>query len=103
MVTVTVLVPQTPQISHPRKPHLGETVIYYQGDYDCIFDRPNARWTGTNGTRFHPAIITRVWSDTCVNLIVLVDATGPIVICSVSQLPAEDVDVHWVNSGWRYM
>jgi hypothetical protein len=30
-----------------------------------------------NGTSIHPAVITRVWSDDCVNLTVLFDAAPP--------------------------
>lgn len=45
------------------KPTVGRTVIFSQG----------ANAEPANGTRKHPAIITRVWSDTCVNLQVLFD------------------------------
>lgn len=49
------------------KPFVGETVMYVQAD-DA---KP------VNGSREHPAIVTRVWSDGVVNLQVMYD-TGPI-------------------------
>lgn len=48
------------------KPSICRIVIFRQG--------PNE--TPVNGTREHPAVITRVLSDTCVNLQVFFD-TGP--------------------------
>lgn len=90
-------------------PSVGRIVHYYQGDYECpvgTFSGPpaNQHWTGTNGTRTHPAIVTRVWSDGCVNLIVFYDAEGPTVKTSACYLPDEVfIDgVHCTNSGWRW-
>ncbi len=48
-------------------PSVGRTVIY----------RTQHRAGQHNGTKDHPAIITRVWSDTCVNCKVLPDC-GPV-------------------------
>lgn len=45
------------------KPTLGRIVIYRLTDSDADI----------NGAREFPAIIVRVWSDTCVNLKVLLD------------------------------
>ena len=103
-----------------HKPSIGRIVHYYQGDNEAAqaqFPRGAAQtwreWEdriaeegptakGTNGTRFHPAMITRVWSDDCVNLLVFLDAKGTEVKSSATRLPAEMfVDgIHCVNSGW---
>lgn len=66
-------------------PKLGELVIYIQGNYelgapfkaDDFIDDVIARGShsiGTNGTREHAAIVTRVWTANCVNLCVFFDA-----------------------------
>jgi len=89
-----------------HKASIGRIVHYYQGDYEMPKGMigEGHSWSGTNGTRFHPAMITRVWSDECVNLIVFMDAQGPIVRTSMTLLPdavfAEGV--HCTNSGWRW-
>ena len=95
-----------------RVPRLGETVIYYQGDsdaavaankqYDPMSPERFRGLNGTNGTRFHPAIVTRVWSPTCVNLTILLDAAAPTIRTSVGLLPDFDADVHCTNNGWRF-
>ena len=80
-------------------------VHYYQGDHEAPTGySDNASWSGTNGTRFHPAMITRVWTDDCVNLIVFFDATAPKVMCSMTRLPDEVFaeGMHCTNSGWRW-
>ena len=88
-----------------HKAAIGRIVHYYQGDAEAPRgNMQNADWKGENGTRFHPAVITRVWSDTCVNLIVFFDATGPAVRTSATLLPDEVFvpNVHCSNSGWRW-
>lgn len=40
------------------KPTIGRIVHY----------RANGKWEAANGAETHPAIVTRVWSETCVNL-----------------------------------
>ena len=77
------------------KPTVGHIVIFretaWQGD-------------GTNGTRDHPAIVTRVWSDTCVNLHVFFDASAPAPRSSVTQMPVlpEGVANTSPAGGWRW-
>ena len=46
-----------------QKPSVGRVVIFKGED--------------SNGAEEHPAIITRVWNDDCVNLTVLFDAKTP--------------------------
>jgi len=47
-------------------PSIGRIVVYTQPETEQPF----------NGHRDHPAIVTHVWSDTCVNLKVFFDC-GP--------------------------
>lgn len=87
------------------KPSIGRIVHYYEGDHEAPqgFGSPE-HWPGTNGHRVHPAIITAVWSDSCVNLTVFLDAKVPEVRTSSCLLPdavfAEGV--HCTNSGWYW-
>lgn len=90
-------------------PSIGRIVHYYQGDNEApaYFEEAGVTkklWTGTNGTRVHPAVITRVWSDTCVNLFVFLDAKGLEVRASATHLPNEVFapGMHCENSGWRW-
>jgi hypothetical protein len=84
-------------------PTLGRIVLYHEGDWEGP-SGASMEWRGTNGHREHPAIITGVWSDTCVNLMVFFDAKAPAVRTSMLLLPdsvfAEGV--HCSNSGWRW-
>lgn len=67
------------------KPSLGRIVLF--------------RSYNSNGSIEHPAIITRVWSDTCVNLIVFLDMAIPMLKSSVIQ----DEDVSSDNNyAWRW-
>ena len=86
-----------------HKASIGRIVHYYQGDYEADHGDPKS-WSGTNGTRFHPAIITRVFTDECVNLIVFFDAKGQEVKTSMCLLPDEVFaeGMHCTNSGWRW-
>lgn len=77
------------------KPTIGCIVIFretvWQGE-------------GTNGTRDHPAIVTRVWTDTCVNLHVFLDAHSSAPKSSVIQMPELPEAVAYTSSagGWRW-
>lgn len=88
-----------------QSPKIGDIVLYYQGDYEAPEGyKKGATGPGTNGTRFHPAIITRVWTDDCVNLLVFLDAVSVVVRTNMVRLPdevfAEGLDC--TNSGWRW-
>lgn len=91
-----------------HKASIGRIVHYYQGDYDpdnyISDEKAKSQWRGTNGTRYHPAIITCVHSDECVNLIVFLDGTGQRVMTSMTRLPDEVFveGMHCTNSGWRW-
>ena len=67
-----------------QKPSLGRIVLY--------------RSIESNSATEHPAIITRVWSDTCVNLLVFPDNSAPVVKTSAS-FNDQDFDAdhayHW--------
>lgn len=100
-----------------QKPSVGRIVIYREGDYELGAQHEIAggetpeeiaaigkhSW-GTNGTREHPAIITRVWSDTCVNLRVFFDAGESGTRNSVTMLPAlpEGTKDTSGTSGWKW-
>lgn len=53
------------------KPSIGRIVIFIGKESNSSFE--------------HPAIITRVWSDDCVNLTVFLDNTAPMVFTSITQ------------------
>jgi hypothetical protein len=79
-------------------PTIGRIVIYTEGTFE------GRGRDGTNGTRRHPAMITRVWSDTCVNLHVFKDAHESEVKSSVTMLPElpEGVADTSGNPGWSW-
>ncbi len=81
-------------------PSIGRIVTYYQGDseVDIVAHFPD----GANGTRWHPAIITRVWADDCVNLQVFFDTHGPALRFKILKLPEMlgGVVNPSGNSGW---
>ena len=58
-------------------PTVGRIVIYRQPGNEIPL----------NGTQEHPAIITRVWTETMVNLQVFFDDHDPEAIASVRLLP----------------
>ena len=53
-------------------PFVGDIVLYHQGDVET-YGKPE----GTNGTRVHPAMVTRAWPNGAVNLCVFFDGHGP--------------------------
>lgn len=78
------------QLQPEAKPFIGEVVIYVQPSYE----QP------VNGTREHPAIVTRVWNDQMLNLMVMYDL-GPIAaVGSVLRLDLASPN----GAGWhRYV
>ena len=71
-----------------RKPQLGEIVIHRSQIDGCKF----------NGSKDHPAIVTRVWSQTGVNLKVLPDCGAP--YDQTSQLKIDPANE--AEHGWYY-
>jgi hypothetical protein len=103
-----------------HKPSIGRIVHYYMGDFEAAemgnyltgiegyekrraFVEENGKaLTGQNGSRLHPAMITQVFSDTCVNLKIFFSA-GPIEnrsSCTLLPPEAFGKNKHCVNSGW---
>jgi len=62
------------------KPSIGRIVIFRSEDH--------------NGVLEHPAIITRVWNDTCVNLLVFFDAG--------TASPRTSVTLNHETYGWKW-
>ena len=87
-----------------HKASVGRIVHYYQGDYEGPPGQQDEHWRGSNGTRVHPAIITHVHTDTCVNLMVMWDAGVASSKTSMTMLPDEVFadGMHCTNSGWRW-
>jgi hypothetical protein len=52
---------------------IGDMVTYWESDYEVSGPGGGSNPEGTNGTREHPALVTRVWSKDCVNLRVFRD------------------------------
>ena len=74
------------------KPTVGEIVNYFPGD------TPNM--PVHNGAEMLPAVIVRVWSDTCVNLKVFND--GDLDFWKTSVLLDEDIDKPTQSNTWRW-
>lgn len=69
-------------------PTVGRVVIFMQSE----------RELPTNGTREHPAIITRVWTDDCINLKVFFDAGETANVTSVQRrgvAPEDEMSWDW--------
>ncbi len=67
-----------------QKPSIGRIVLF--------------RSLSSNGASEHPALITRAWSDTCVNLTVFPDVGEPVLKTSVNQnesLEGPNQDLAW--------
>ena len=75
------------------KPTIGRIVIY------TIGGAQDACYADNNGAKELPAVIVRVWSETCVNLKVLTDAVHDQWITSVVY--AETPDSKFGRS-WRW-
>jgi hypothetical protein len=87
-------------------PTVGRVVLYRQGVLDHLTGKMHdASWQGTNGTRWHPATITRVWPGSdVVNLMVMFDGYAPCAVTSVLHLlvPQESIDTNPTIAGWRW-
>jgi hypothetical protein len=71
-------------------PTLGRVVLFRSQDGEHL----------GNGAQEVPAIITRVWTDTCVNVLVMRDASSPLALTSVSY--AEDFEASGQWTAWRW-
>lgn len=69
-----------------QKPSVGRIVLF--------------RSLESNGAKEHPAIITRVWSDGCVNLTVFPDYGEPVLKSSVTF--AEISETTAESYAWRW-
>lgn len=67
-------------------PALGASVIFRQAAHEAP----------VNGQRDHPAVATRAWSATMLNLLVFFDATGAAPRTSVRHVGAGDA----TDAGW---
>ena len=56
---------------------VGCIVLYREGDYEVSAAGGGTNPEGTNGTREHPALVTRVWPNGFVNLHVFFDGMPP--------------------------
>jgi len=69
-------VPPAPRPAAARQqPAIGRIVLYRPTPHDR---------EGRGGSAFYPAVVTRVWSDSCVNLQVLADDGAPFCVTSVN-------------------
>ena len=76
------------------KPTVGRMVHFYSGD---IADQSNVAGAGP-----YPAVITRVWSDTCVNLTVFPDnGVGLLHFTSVANHMPED-RANMIGRAWEW-
>jgi hypothetical protein len=79
---------RNPDKERPMRPKIGDIVLFKQQ----LIDGP------VNGSMIHPAIVTAVWSDTCVNLVVMFDSVGAVVKTSVVLGPLTGDAMAW---NWR--
>ena len=68
------------------KPSLGRIVLFRSLD--------------SNSAKEHPALITRVWSDTCVNLTIFPD--NGIMVCKTSVNQNESLEGLNQELAWRW-
>ena len=68
------------------KPSLGRIVLFRSLD--------------SNSAKEHPALVTRVWSDTCVNLTVFPDNLEP--VCKTSVTQNESLEGPNQDYAWRW-
>lgn len=73
------------------KPTVGRIVLFRSKNPDDL----------GNGAIEVPAIVTRVWSDTCINCTVFRDNAAPLSATSVSM--TDDFDAGGHHQAWRWM
>lgn len=76
-----------------RVPKVGDIVILHLGDNDQIQN---------NYAKELPAIVTRVWSNNCVNLKGIPDGPGTVWRTSVLHQNPFPGTVNAQNPGWRF-
>lgn len=69
------------------KPTIGRIVVYQTTEEDKNYFRLlSAKWNTTNVSEQLPAIVTAVWSETCINVQVMLDGSqGTMWKTSISQ------------------
>jgi len=77
------------------KPTIGRIVIYRLADHDKETLRARGASNPNNGADEAPAVVVRAWSDTCVNLQVLLDGEGTLWLGSVQLADAPDQPRRW--------
>ncbi len=77
--------------ANPISPTVGRVVLFRSAD--------RAQMGPTAGEEV-PALVTHVWSDTCINVMVMRDGAGSSPICVTSWVYDDDM-TH--PSGWRWM
>lgn len=79
---------------NPQTPSVGRIVV---------FKSKQSAGLGLNHNTL-PAIITRVWSDTCINVVVFPDGYGPVQCLGVTSVrydEAEPGDMH-MSTAWSW-
>lgn len=82
-----------------QRPSVGRIVLFHESDGDV-----GQFAAGTNGTRIHPAVITRVWDNEMVNLHVMFDGWRSEARTSVHRIPDTDYveGEDYMDGGWRF-
>lgn len=78
-------------MTNSMKPTIGRIVLFKSNDPSQL----------GNGAEEVPAIVTRVWSDSCVNLTVFRDFAPPLSVTSVNM--ADDFAASGQGVAWRWM
>lgn len=78
-------------MGNPITPTVGRIVLFKSTDPANV----------GNGANEVPAIVTRVWSDTCINCTVFRDAASPVAVTSVVY--TDDFEASGQGVGWRWM
>lgn len=77
------------------KPSIGRIVIYRLTEGDKTTLEVRGASNPNNGADEAPAMVVRVWSDTCVNLKVLVDGEDTLWVTSATLADAPEQERRW--------